>query len=45
MRTLWLVTYVLSEYKTEKKRVLLFCARKIYILKKMKKPKPCIAMW
>ena len=37
--------HVLSEYKTEKKRVLLFCACKIYILKQMKKPKPCITLW
>ena len=28
--------------KTYKKRVLLFFERKIYILKQMKKPKPCI---
>ena len=29
---------------TKKKRVLLFCAGKIYILKHMKKPKPCITL-
>ena len=23
----------------------MFCARKIYILKQMKKPKPCITLW
>ena len=37
----WSKTQVLSEYKTQKKRVLLFCVCKIYILKQMKKPKPC----
>ena len=41
----WSKTYVLSEYKTKEKRVLLFCARKIYILEQMKKPKPCITLW
>ena len=30
--------------KTWKKRVLLFCACKIHILKQMKKPKPCITL-
>ena len=30
--------------KAKKKRVLLFCARKIYIIKQMKKPKPCITL-
>ena len=34
----WSKTHVLLEYKTWKKRVLLFFARKIYILKQMKKP-------
>ena len=28
----WSKTHVLQEYKTEKKRILLFCACKIYIL-------------
>ena len=28
-----------------KKRVLLFCGCKIYILKQTKKPKPCITLW
>ena len=28
----------------QKKRVLLFCARKIYIIKQMKKPKQCITL-
>ena len=36
--------HVLSEYKTQKKRVLQFFACKIYILKQMKKPKPCITL-
>ena len=35
---------VLSEYKTWKKRAILFCACKIYILKQMKKTKPCITL-
>jgi len=38
----WSKTYVLSEYKTWKKRVLLFYARKVYIKNQMKKPRPCI---
>ena len=40
----WSKTNVLSEYKTYKKRVSLFCVRKIYIIKQMKKPKPCITL-
>ena len=43
-RSDWSKTYVLSEYKTWKKRVLLSCARKIYIIKQMKKPKQCITL-
>ena len=41
-RSDWSKTHVLSEYKIYKKRVLLFRACKIYIIKQMKKPKPCI---
>ena len=37
-RSDWSKIHVLSEYKTWKKRVLLFFARKIYILRQMKKP-------
>ena len=44
-RSDWAQTHVLSEYKTKKKRVLLFCACKICILTQMKKPKPCITLW
>ena len=44
MRSDWSKTHVLSEYKTEKKRVLLFYACKIYTLKQMKKPKRCITL-
>ena len=41
----WSKTHVLSEYKTKKKCVLVFCVcTKIYILKQMKKPKPCITL-
>ena len=51
MRSDWSKTHVLSEYKTEreykteKKHVLLFFMCKIYLVKQMKKPKPCVTLW
>ena len=40
----WSKTHVLQEYKTEKKRILLFCICKRYSIKQIKKPKPFITL-